>query len=129
VIPLVVLLVVINVALIAAACFVIYTALTKLAQWARYDLDASAQTLKMQQIIDQRVQERIAVIQMDSTGNVVSIKKNRPLPAQPVDPNVREVSTIDDLHELEREAQRLMSDTVDYTKRDDFVANQPMMEA
>jgi hypothetical protein len=87
-------------------------------QSMRYDLDASAQALKMQALIDARVSDRISIASMPVTA-----RRSKPGPGeQPPDPNVRTSSILDDVHEYEREAQRIMGDA-EYSKRDLF--NQP----
>ena len=99
-------------------------------QAARYDLDATAQALKMQALIDARVAARVVQVEVDATtGAIRSIAKTAARAGeQPPDPNVRTSSIIDEVHEAEREANRVTGEA-DYVKRDPFNQPLPPMEA
>jgi hypothetical protein len=95
--------------------FIVYLVLTKAIAAMRFDLDQTAQAMKIQALIDQRVADRIAVIQVPTRPGGRSAR----LPEQPVDPNVKFSGTVDDIHERERELNRIIGDA-DFTTRDDF---------
>lgn len=93
-------------------------------QAMRYDLDAAAQALRMQNTIDAAVRQRISVMRfmVDKEGNLIDSEGKAAgtrFAQQPADPNVRHSATVDDVHELEREANRVMGDA-DFDARDDF---------
>ena len=91
-------------------------------QAMRFDLDAGAQALKMQETIDRRVAERTTAVVVGSDGRVRSLRTPG-LPEQPPAPATRTSAIIDDIHEIERESNRIMGDA-EYGKRD-FYAQQP----
>ena len=89
-------------------------------QAMRFDLDAAAQALKMQETIDRRVAERTTAVVVGSDGRVrAAALRPGGLPEQPPapQPSVVTRAIIDDIHEIERESNRLMGDA-EYGKRD-----------
>lgn len=117
----------------AIALAVALAALYALAKFSisegRFDVDACDRASRLNAIIDSRVQERLITanvprpsgVRTDASGKVVSTSYGE----QPVDPNVRTTSIVDDVHENEREANRVRSGDYDYNKRDDFLPPQP----
>lgn len=99
-------------------------------QAMRYDLDAAGQALRMQQTIDNAVRQRISVMRfmVDKEGNLIDAEGKAAMGAagrllqQPSAPNVRESSVVDDVHELERESQRVTGEA-DFEKRDNFAGH------
>jgi hypothetical protein len=73
--------------------------------------------MKIQALIDQRVADRIAVISVPAPRGQRNLGTR--LPEQPVDPNVKFSGTVDDIHERERELNRIIGDA-EFTTRDDF---------
>jgi hypothetical protein len=94
-------------------------------QAMRFDLDATQQALKLQSLIDQRVRERTMLVEIDSAGRLVKKERAAAAGEQPPDPNVRTTSMIDDIHEIERESNRVTGEA-DYDKRDTFQPLPPM---
>jgi len=104
-------------------------AIEKMTAFGRYELDGAERALKMQQIIDQRVKERTTTVYVDQEGKIVAGPAKRPVPQageQPVDPNVRTSTILDEVSEYEREMNRIVNDDIPWSKRDNFVQEQPM---
>lgn len=98
----------------------------------RFDFDATERALKLQGLIDMRVDSRIQIVESQITkaqniagGRVQVIKE------QPVDPNVQLRGIIDDAHEAIREANRPRNSDIEYTARDEennLADSQPPLE-
>lgn len=97
------------------ACFLMWGRAT---QAARYDLDAAAQALKMQEIIDKRVQDRVGVVRVASAPAPRSNQVESKYPEQPMPPGIVR-ATVDDVHEIERETNRLIGEQ-EWSTRDNF---------
>jgi hypothetical protein len=112
---------------VVLACFIIvagvaaiWLAIVALVKYARYELDAGERALKMQTLINERVNARLATIPVAKLGEAVSSAGEGPIPAQPPDPGVHTRSIVDDVHELEREMGRVINPDAEYDKRDLF---------
>jgi hypothetical protein len=89
----------------------------------RFDTDAMQRAVHLRRYMDVEVERRIAYAPkavLTRTG------AEGPIPTQPVDPGVRAVGRIDEVHELEREEARLRGDEDDFEPREHFEA-QPMV--
>ena len=102
-----------------------YLILGRAIQSMRYDLDAAGQTLKWSSIVDGRVADRVTHVTTADGKLVARDQQARGLPAQPPDPNVRTTAFVNDAHEIDREANRVVNDLMGYAKRDSF-AEQPL---
>jgi hypothetical protein len=90
----------------------------------RADVDATDRANRLNAIIDSRVQERVVTSEVvRAVGKRVG-PDGKEIPArygeQPADPNVSTTTTLDDVHEYEREANRVRNEDVEYEKRDSF---------
>ena len=128
-IALTVLLACMSVAVFAASGMLCWLVLGRAVQTMRYDLDAAQQALKMSAVIDQRVADRVqALVDRGLTGIKKTTTTGRSYGEQPPDPNVQVRGFVDDIHEIERETQRIRGDH-EYTARDGFTLNgQPLPE-
>lgn len=134
IIALVCLLVVLCLGVMGLSVWAVWVVFTKATQYARYDQDATQQALKMTEILDKMVRARISVMRfmvdkdgtmIDAEGGAVSGKGVR-FAQQPTDPNLRSTTIIDDLHEQERETQRVIGEA-EFDKRDNFAGHSGSM--
>lgn len=100
-------------------------AVEKLISYAREEHEAGAVALKMAALIDARVEARVTKITIDAnTGSVIAqpaakTKSRSFVGEQPQDPNVRQSSIIDEVHEAERDAERVLNPDIEYSVRDE----------
>ena len=98
-------------------------AVEKVISYAREEHEAGAIALKMAALIDARVEARTAKVTVDAkTGNVIATPRasgNSHIPEQPPDPNVRQSGLIDEVHEAERDAERILNPDAEFASRDE----------
>jgi hypothetical protein len=97
----------------------------------RADVDAYDRANRLNALIDSRVSERLVTTEVTrGTGTRVG-PDGKAVPhatygEQPGDPNVRTTAIVDEVHEYERDANRVRNDDLEYEKRDTF--EQPPVE-
>lgn len=91
-------------------------ALYALAKWSvsygRFEMDLTSKAFNLRRAIDEAVEQRVVVAN-------THVPQRPPKPGmQPRDPNVRESRILDEVAEMEREANRVMNADNEYEKRD-----------
>jgi hypothetical protein len=86
----------------------------------RFDTDAMQKAVNLQRYINGTVENRIsnANLRVVRTANGAG-----GIDAQPPDPNVRQTGRVDDVHEAEREAARMMGNDAEMPR--DYMDEQP----
>jgi hypothetical protein len=95
----------------------------------RFDLDASTRAFNLSNAIDHKVEGRIANYSVRRPSGERVTADGRPLPPiseQPPDPNVRVSKVINDVHELEREAQRMTNSDLPSVRDGGDLPDQPL---